>query len=184
MKSNSRVLLLSALVATLVSNPLRAEDHEATTKAEAWKKAALSRNDAATVQQDEAARILDHTRRLRNKEYLYDSERQENLAKAGDAETTAGNLEAAASQNFDKAADNWLMAAGENSRINDSEKENHARQKASAASSNSLAALGRAVLCYELAADAYSENNANQPAKRAAVEEKAAAARAAIEQRQ
>lgn len=143
-------------------------------KAEEWERAALNREWAAITRQTQAEEQLKCAQAFRSKEYLYERERKSNLNMAGDAEKRAGDLEGSALGNFDAAARNWEKVAAEYKRLRDVEKEQNARTMAESAHKNALLACGRAADAYELAAESYSERNADQPNKAAAVSEKAA----------
>jgi hypothetical protein len=144
------------------------------TKGEEWQKAAQHREWAASVQQGQAQDLLDLAQELRKREYLYDADRRGHLRQAGDLENRAGDLHAGASGNLEKAALDWDKAAGEYKRLHEKERHNNALIMAEHARKNVLIAYRRAAESYELAAEAYGENGADDPDKEVMARIKAA----------
>ncbi len=75
-----------------------------------WTDAARARIQAAESLEQQASELMDRAAALKDKDFLYESERKSNYKKAGQAEMKAGRLCLAASRNFLRAADNWKQA--------------------------------------------------------------------------
>ena len=117
---------------------------------------------------------MDAGQGYRAKEYLYDDELKANFKSAGDAERKAADLAGAAAANFDLAAKNWLTVAAECKRLEDAESEANAKAMAEAATESATRASVVAADGYELAAQAYGADRADDPQKCASASEKAA----------
>lgn len=151
------------------------KDKRTLEKAKEWEKAAQNRERAAITQQAQAEYLLEQAQELRKKEYLYETQRRKNLKKAGDAEKRAGDLEGVACVNFDRTAANWDRVAKEYKTLDDAKKQKNAEAFAKLARECALLACGKAADAYELAAEAYGKDNANEPHREAGASEGAAA---------
>jgi len=139
-----------------------------------WERAALNRELAATTQQLQAEEMLKEATALRFKEFLTLDERRANMKKAGDKEKSAGDRAGAACGNFDRAAANWNTVAREYEKLEDKKNRTDALVMSRLARERAFSCGEIAASAYELAAEAYMENNANRPANAAAASERAA----------
>jgi len=139
-----------------------------------WEKAALNREIAAMTQLNQAEELLETGREHRAEEYLLDTEMKANFKKAGDSEKQAGDRAGAACANFDLAAKNWVTVAEQCAKVEDADSEKSAKAMAEAATEHAGRACAVAADAYELAADAYGADYADEPQKGAAASEKAA----------
>lgn len=176
MKTRFAYLLIATWV--VVSVPWAAlagkDDKQPLDRVDQWEMAAGNREMAAATQERQAEEFMAKAQEARKKEYFYDAERRANLNQAGDAEKMAGDLQAAAYLNHDKAVANWSAAVEEYRRLKDPEKEKNTRAKVDAARANALQACARASEAYEQAADAFAKDNAGEPVKEAQASERAA----------
>lgn len=136
-----------------------------------WVAAAENRLQTARSLSKRATRLVDHAEELKNKDFLYESERVSNFQKAGEAMLKAGDLRVAAHRQYRKAANNWRRAAG----LAVSHK--NTRQKrflkhSDEALLQASRALETAVADYKSAAACFSSDLGNKPELAAAARRK------------
>ena len=143
-------------------------------RSEAWESGAENRCRAAETQEQQALELLAWAQSLRAREYQCAEEKKGYIGDAGVAEKKAGELAGKASENYEKAAANWIQACGEYRRIRETEKTRNVETLGEEARQSALKAVATAAEAYELAAEAFGPNGSNLPAEAAAASEKAA----------
>jgi hypothetical protein len=139
-----------------------------------WERAALNREWAAVTQQNEALSQLAMVKQLREVSPSTDAERRKLLTRAGDAAMRAGDLEAAAFANYDRAVANWGTVAGQYGSIDDEKSRRDAARMVEQLKLRATAAARRSAEHYELAAELYGDGMAGVPGKSAGASMKAA----------
>jgi hypothetical protein len=168
--------LVSALLIISVKLPTARLSAEGTIDtSSSWHVAASNRQATAQSLQVASDQLIEQTKALRAKDYLYDSERRTNFESAGDAEIRAGDLLVAAAASYGVAADNWAMAATEYSDSGKTELSGNATIRAEGAREAATVAQSGAVRCFALAEEAFSKANADRPAKQKIASERLAA---------
>lgn len=157
----------------LLTAPLRAEND--TDAHGSWHVAASNRQATAQSLQVASDQLIEQTKALRAKEYLYDSERRTNFENAGDGEMRAGDLLAAAAASYGVAAGNWAMAATEYANNGKTQLSDDAKVRAEDAREAAAVAQSCSAHCFVLAAEAFSKENANCPDKQKIASERLAA---------
>jgi hypothetical protein len=150
-------------------------DAETCQKIAEWQRAALNRELAAAAQLRQHDAGLLKAKDLRAKKYATEKDRRANFGKAGDLERAAGEVAGVAVINFERAATNWLQVAREYARAGEQKTEAEAKALAGLARDSSRRALQNAAQAYEMAAEAFSEGNADEPGRAAFASERAAA---------
>ena len=168
--------LIMSASAALAADDIRKEDQKKSLdKAEQWEKAALTRELAATTEQMHADDLLTKAQDLRQKSDTdTDSDRENDFLKVGEIERAAADLYVLSVANYDKAAANWTSAAEEYRKYKELERLRNARNRVDVATRNATYACSRAAEIYEIAANAFSLENANDPPRTGQALEKAA----------
>jgi hypothetical protein len=140
-----------------------------------WEQAAQDRDWAGQLQQKNAQAMQRQANDMLTQAFRDETARKKTFRKAGDLERKAGDLMWAASLNFDRTCTNWLKVAEMSRKNEDPTKRKQAEMLADVARQNSRMSLRQAGECYEMAAEAYGENNAGELADSASASEKAGA---------
>lgn len=164
------VISLLAVTATLAQS-LSVED------AEGWEQSASSRNANAITLEQDAAGLLDSAQDYREREYLYEAERQSNQEQAGDHALRAGEWEVTAAIHYEKAVDNWGRAAEIYGALGKTEAQAQANEHKESARQAARLALTRAIGNFESAAEAFNDFNAAVPDKQRIAGQKAESVR-------
>ena len=165
------LVAILALMCSATSLHAAEENTEGVTP-NSWHVAASNREATAAAQEAASGQLMEQASVLRVREYLYDSERRANFENAGDAEMRAGDLLVAAASSYEAAAVNWEQAASEYTEAGQKESADDATKQAAAAVVGAEAAKMAAGRCYMLAAEAFSDDNANNADKAKAVAER------------
>ena len=152
--------------------------------ADAWAQAAENRFLAAVSQQEEAAAMQAKAEELRHREYVDAADRLGNWRAAGDAEYKAGDLLGGAAGNYEKAAANASKAVLQYRQLGEEELVDDLGEVAQSSRERTFEAMRGAASAYEMSAEDFGADGADQPVKAAAASEKAAVWREKLAQKQ
>ncbi len=183
-----RIVCAKALLIALccgLSAPTLARERETPelAKAAEWEKAALHREWAASIADEEAQTALERAAILRRQAYTEEDERQAYYRRAGHLEKKAGDMLVRALSNLDAAETAWRNAAREYRRTSEQEKELRALSAAVHVQRRALDICGRVARAYERAADAFEPENGADSREALANRERAALWRQRVAER-
>jgi hypothetical protein len=140
-----------------------------------WQKAAVDREVAAMVQEQEAKNLLlqaDADKRADQTDAGWNP--RDMLAHAGGTEWRAAEMQAAGAVNHEKCAQNWANSADQSRSVGDESAEKFARARANAALRRAFDAGMLAATYYERCAESFGPDAGNDAGRAGRASEKAA----------